>query len=250
MRQPSGDEARSFLADANFVWYQRFDLAPGVSTPGHSLTVELLPMLDLPDTLSGWRVLDVGTTNGGVAFALEARGAEVVAVDIVPPEHFGFAAIAKFLDSRATYLRASVYELPEKLEGEFDLVVLSGVLYHLRHPLLALDQIRRLCRGQLLIETAVCDYELPPTVQGPYARFYRRDELAGDGSNWFAPTTACFLDWLGSAGFDVSWSLSAPEGAPTRATAVARRSDGLPEYRRIGYEWPVVGVVLDADPIA
>ena len=250
MRKPNADEARRFLSDANFVWYQQFDLAPGVATPGRSQTVKLLDSLDLPDDLSGWRALDVGTTNGGIAFALEARGASVVAVDIEEPDHYGFSAIADLLQSGADYLRASVYELPERLDGEFDLVVLSGVLYHLRHPLLALDQIRRLCRGQLLLETAVCDSELPPDVRGPYARFYRRDELAGDGSNWFAPTIACLLDWVRSAGFDVEWWAATPDGAPTRVSAVARRTEGPPEHQMVGYEWPVVGVRVQPGAVA
>ena len=102
-----------------------------------------------------------GTSNGGAAFELERRGAErVVAVDIYPESWFGFDAVKKLLGSRVQYVEASVYELGALLRQEFDIVLFWGVLYHLRHPLLALDNIRALLRGTAFLETAVCDAEL------------------------------------------------------------------------------------------
>ncbi len=44
----------------------------------------------------------------------------------------------------------SVYEVPS-LSERFDVVMFMGVLYHLRHPLLALDLIRQHVAGDLVV---------------------------------------------------------------------------------------------------
>ena len=73
-------------------------------------------------------MIDVGTSNGATCFELERRGAtRVVAVDIYPPEWFGFDVLAKFFGSRAAFLQSSVYEPPARLKGEtFDLLYPSS----------------------------------------------------------------------------------------------------------------------------
>lgn len=50
----------------------------------------LLESSGLRSEMEGRTVLDIGT-NGGMAFMAEQAGASrVVAVDLMPPEHFGF----------------------------------------------------------------------------------------------------------------------------------------------------------------
>ena len=98
------------------------------------------------------------------------------------------------------FRRLSVYELSRTLDEQFDYVIFWGVLYHLRHPLLALDNVRAVTAGTAYIETAVCDGDLPGATESAIARFYRRDELGGDSSNWFAPNVRALLDWCSSCG--------------------------------------------------
>jgi tRNA (mo5U34)-methyltransferase len=242
MRQPTRDEATRHAQRNDIVWFQRFELTPGVFTEGPSSIEFLDRMAGFPQHLEGKSVLDIGTCNGAVAFELERRGAaRVVAVDIVDPDLYGFTATKELLGSNAEFLQASVYELPGLLDGErFDVVCLLGVLYHLRHPLLALDIVRELAREEVFIETAVCDAEFPKLVKHSVARFYRLDELRrGDGTNWFAPTTACLTDWCRSAGLEVERLRSWPDDAPTRAMVSARVTEGAPEYLRISYERPL-----------
>src|ERR1700677_2110259 len=134
----SPQAASDFIREAGFYWHQRFELAPGVYTPGANDIGFLLAQADLPENIAGATVLDIGATNGGVAFELERRGAErVVAVDIYSADRFGFDQLKALLNSNVEYLCASVYELPAKLDEQFDIVAFCGVLYHLRHPLLA-----------------------------------------------------------------------------------------------------------------
>ncbi len=142
------EKARALLSDDAIVWYQRFELAPGLTTPGVADTLDLMRRAAFPEDLTGSSVLDVGTCNGFVAFEAERRGAShVVAADIYPPDHFGFAVLADFFGSQVRYVQATVYELPTLLQTRFDVVAFFGVLYHLRHPLLGLDAVRRLAQA-------------------------------------------------------------------------------------------------------
>lgn len=238
--QPSPEEAQRFLDESSFVWHQRFQLVPGVYTPGPNDMEWIFRVAGVPLDLSGKTAIDIGTSNGGVAFELERRGAErVVAVDIVPPSWFGFDAIKEFLASDAEFVQASVYELPALLREEFDVLVFWGVLYHLRHPLLALDAIRALLRGVGFLETAVCDGDVGELGSLPLARFYRRDELYNDATNWFAPTVSAFADWCRSSGLDPEVLGAWPKKAPQRTMLKVARSEGEPEYRALSYERPL-----------
>ena len=166
--------ARRLIDDSEFVWHQQFHLSENVLTPGAANIEWLIQRVGLPLSLEGRTFLDVGTTNGGAAFIAEARGADrVVAVDIYDPDNFGFDTLRDAVGSRAEFVKGTIYELPQVLNEQFDEVFFLGVLYHLRHPLLALDSLRRLTRGNLYVETAVSG---SPTDE-PSARFFRRDEL-------------------------------------------------------------------------
>jgi tRNA (mo5U34)-methyltransferase len=231
------DEAKTFIADSNFIWHQTFHLSENVLAPGSNDIEWILDRVGVPPRLDGATVIDIGTTNGGAAFLAERRGAErVVAVDIYGPDRFGFDRLKNALDSRVEFIQGTIYELPEILKNEkFDEVLFLGVLYHLRHPLLALDCLRRLTRRNLYVETAVWD--TPSDL--PMAQFFRRDELAGDSSNWFVPNRPCLVDWVESSGFVVDWAGS---GLPSRACVSARPTAERPEYLDLSYEQPLTVV--------
>lgn len=231
--------ARDFIETSRFVWHQRFELAPGVYTPGVNNIEWLLSLSPLPESMTGMSVLDVGTTNGAMIFECERRGAErLVAVDILDSDHFGFAALAELLGSKAQFVQTSVYELAEVLAETFDLVIFWGVLYHLRHPLLGLDSLRRVCRDRVLLESAVCDSVFPNA--GPLAQFHRFDDLGADPTNWWSPSIQTLEAWVGSAGFTVQRTIPVPHAsAPTRAMLELEVTPDEAEYLRISYERPL-----------
>ena len=75
-------------------WFHVMELAPGVMTPGEDSNREKLPLLDglgLPENCTGLRCLDIGCSDGFFSFELEKRGAEVVAMEFVPPTQTGFS---------------------------------------------------------------------------------------------------------------------------------------------------------------
>jgi tRNA (mo5U34)-methyltransferase len=102
------------------------------------------------------------------------------------------------------------------IREEFDLVVFLGVLYHLKNPLQVLEEVGRICRDAILVESEViaddprnCVYlrHGPPddlrvtACQKGLMKFIERDELHGDGTNWWVPDTECVLGMLRTAGF-------------------------------------------------
>ena len=239
---PSGEAARSFIDASSFVWHQRFELVPGVETPGTHGLDYLFEIGGVPIDLRGKSVLDIGTSNGGAAFMMERRGAErVVATDIYPPDWFGFDRLRDFLGSKVEYVQGTVYDLSRLVDaGSFDYVLFWGVLYHLRHPLLALDEVRSvMAPGAFVdVETALLHDE-GSDDGAALARFYRTDELAEDPTNWFVPNRLCLEHWCTSDGLEPDRVETWGQGPGRRALVVARRTEGEPEFARISYEVPL-----------
>lgn len=188
-------------------------------TPGPNDLSHLFSVSGISDDLHGAHVLDIGASNGGTSFECERRGAErIVSVDAAPSGDCGLTHTRDFLGSKVEYVNANVYELPSIVNGQFDLVIFWGVLYHLRHPLMAVDNIWRVCRGYASIETAVFDDGGAPSM-----RFYPRDELNGDGSNWFVPNIAALCGMFDASGFSSEIRSVWPESAPERCMMHAKR---------------------------
>lgn len=198
-------------------WHHVLHFDHGVSTPGAYDPRDLLARLELPD-LRGKRVLDVGTRDGFFAFEAERRGAEVLAVDHSDLDLTGFAVARELQGLRAEYRQANVYELDPREIGQFDVVLCLGLLYHLRHPLLALDRLRELCRELLLVESLACDAafhvgyhetrplaELAPGLHElPLAQFLPVGRFHGDATNKWVPNVAGLRALVEDAAFAVT----------------------------------------------
>lgn len=207
------DEIRELVAGVR-QWHHRMHFPHGISSPGAYNPGDLFRRLGLTD-LRGKRVLDIGTRDGFFAFECEKLGAQVVAIDSVAVERTGFAAARKILGSTVDYQVANVYDMTPERFGEFDVVLFLGVLYHLRHPLLALDRLRALCRGMIFVETWTCDaglmlgfehakpiVELAPELAGiPFAQFLPRGRFHPDWTNKWVPNIACLQALLEDAQF-------------------------------------------------
>src|SRR5262249_30108511 len=140
------DEARELMATVQ--WYHRFELRPGLWTPGASEmpSAAMLDALGVPADLTGRRAIDVGAWDGPLTLELERRRAEAYALDIPDPTRVGLAVARRMLGSQAPHYRASVYELDQLGLGPFDHVVFKGVYYHLKYPVLAFEKIARALR--------------------------------------------------------------------------------------------------------
>ncbi|HXE76452.1 MAG TPA: methyltransferase domain-containing protein [Candidatus Xenobia bacterium] len=200
-------------------WWHSIDLGDGRITPGVHPLEELrrnYARLRLPDDLRGKRLLDIGCWDGFYSFEAERRGAEVVAVDCWQPKNFFVAHRA--LRSRVQFHEMSVYEVSKQRLGTFDYVLFLAVLYHLRHPLLALERVCEVTRDVAVIESHVIDNLFP--FPEPVMQFYEFDELGGQFDNWWGPNSDCARRMARAAGF--AWT-EILDQEPTRVVFKAGR---------------------------
>lgn len=214
-------EAQRLIA-AHPHWYHRIEVAPGVVTPGVNDSQMILDALQLPESLEGMRVLDIGARDGFFSFECERRGAaEVVAIDYLTPEETGFPIAKELVGSQVEMRQANVYDLNPEEFGTFDLILFLGVLYHLRDPMLALDRIADVATGKLILETQAIDdavlvgpgefkrlADISPELESiPLMQFYPGDALNDDPTNVWAPNQAALRAMLEESGFAVDREL-------------------------------------------
>jgi tRNA (mo5U34)-methyltransferase len=205
-------------------WFHNLHLPDGTQTaPGHFLGD--FPSFKwkkvsraVPEDLSGWRVLDIGCNAGFYSIEMARRGAEVTAFDIEPlyldqarwaARHFG-------VEDRISFSLGQVYDLVNETRT-FDLVWFTGVFYHLRYPVLALDLVRSVTGRRMMFQTLTMpgtsvahvpdDLHIDDREQmldeGWPRMGYIEKKLANDESNWWAPNHACVEALLRTAGFSV-----------------------------------------------
>ncbi len=176
LRLPSGELIEGILPEEHLKWR--------------------IAQFPIPEDLTGMRVLDIGAWDGWFTFEMERRGAEVVAIDLVDDTNFRKAR--ELMGSRAEYYVEDITFLTPEKYGYFDIVLFFGVLYHLKHPLLALERVCELSRNLVCVESYVSD----EVLDGPVVmEFYESDELAGQFDNWCGPSLSCLMAFCRTAGF-------------------------------------------------
>lgn len=179
-------------------WWHSFELPDGSVLEGVCSLDGLkrrLAQFPIPYDLSGKRVLDIGAWDGFFSFEMEKRGAEVVAIDCWDNERFRL--MRSMLNSRVDYRIYDMYELTPATVGKFDIVIFFGVLYHLKHPLLALERICALTKELACVDTFVSHDDSPI----PRMEFYENAELGGQTDNWVGPNVPCLMAFCRTAGF-------------------------------------------------
>lgn len=172
----------------------------------------------LPASLAGKSVLDVGCNAGFYAIEMKRRGAaRVVGVDSDDRYLAQARFAAEVAGTEIEFHKMSVYELPS-LRERFDLVLFMGVLYHLRHPLLALDILHEHVVGDTLVFQSMLrgtaetrpvarDYEFWEDdhfdTPGYPLMYFVEHKYAHDPTNWWIPNRACAEAMLRSAGFEI-----------------------------------------------
>jgi tRNA (mo5U34)-methyltransferase len=211
-------------------WFHSIELAPGLVTRGLDDTRARVDILRLPD-LRGKTVLDVGAWDGFFSFEAERRGAaRVVATDSFAwsgatwGRKDGFELARRALGSRVEDVEIDVLDLSPETVGRFDVVLFPGVLYHMKHPLLALERVASVTGETLVLETAVdCTW-----TRRPAAAFYPHHGLGWDPTNWWGPNPEAVAAMLRVAGFE-SVELVTPDSWAYRLARSARRT---PRYVR------------------
>ncbi len=144
-----------------------------------------LDQFHIPTDLTGKRLLDIGAWDGWFSFEMERRGAQVLAVDST--KNTRLLEAKRLLGSKISYHIADICRLTHKHVGTFDVVLFLGVLYHVKHPILALENVCGMTRDMACIESFVSDPD--PSVL-PVMEFYETTELRGQLDNWVGPNAA------------------------------------------------------------
>jgi tRNA (mo5U34)-methyltransferase len=182
-------------------FYHTIELPNGEVLPG-LLSVERLrnrlTQFDIPADLRGKRVLDIGAWDGFYTFEMERRGAQVVALDLFRNEKFLLAR--DLVKSKAEYVVGDICRLSSKDLGRFDIVLFFGVLYHVKHPVMALENVCSMTIDTAYVESYVIDDPADLSAV-PVMEFYEKTELRGQFDNWVGPNVPCLMGMARTAGF-------------------------------------------------
>ena len=223
-------------------WFHRIDLGNDLFTKTESVmgepidhpreTWEVVRQC-LPADLSGKSVLDVGCNGGFYCVEAKRRGARrVLGVDGQRQHVRQALFVRKVLGLDLEFRRFSVYDLSPENLGRFDITLALGLVYHLKHLVLALERLYAVTNELLIVETAIIPPEQTPESfvqplgeirQMLHPIFYAENpsEAKEQVFNWFLPSPLALEALLKNVGFDEVTLFSVVRD---RAVLVCRKS--------------------------
>jgi hypothetical protein len=225
------ERARLFAAEPASVDPHEVDFYHAINVPGFGeftgawdLRSELRPYLGRVDYQDA-SVLDLGTSDGFLAFEMEKRGATVVTVDLPcgmlpdlfplsPPPHtdprdrvlarLGTRRRAFWLCHRALASHVRLHEghvarLDGRLAG-FDVALMGNVLQHLRDPVGVLLDLAS--RAETLVVTEA-DWLNGTHDDAPLMELFTAHLAKGNPGSWFMLSPRLVEDLLSLAGFSI-----------------------------------------------
>lgn len=186
-------------------WFHSFDFGAGVAAHGAATLAALskrTASLDLSG-LAGKTFLDIASWDGFYAFEAKRRGAaRVLATDKFCwggpgwGTKEGFLLVRNILGSQVEDMDVEVSELSPATVGMWDVVLFSGIFYHMRDPISALEAAASVTKERLIVETHVYNNHLPvPLMQ------YVPRKAKNETSNYWRPNVAMIEHLLGEMGF-------------------------------------------------
>jgi tRNA (mo5U34)-methyltransferase len=205
-------------------WFHNIDLGGVQTAPNHFLSdypgVKWRQFQHaIPKDMRGLTVLDIGCNGGYYAIEMKRRGADkVIGIDSDDRYLDQARFAAEVTGQEIEFRNLSVYDVAT-LGQRFDIVLFMGVLYHLRHPLLALDLIHEhvakdilvfqsMQRGSADVDPIAVDYDFSAKDHfdrpGYPKMHFIEHEYSHDWTNWWVPNRACVEAMLRSAGFAIT----------------------------------------------
>ena len=208
----------------NIKWFHSIKLSENIITPGlanYEKSVKLSEIV-FSKGVNNKSLLDIGTWDGFFSFEAEKNGAQVLSTD-----HYcwnegpgwgtkaGFDFCHKILKSKIKSQSIDVPSLSPKTVGRFDVVLLLGVLYHLRDPYTVLEQIYDIAREYVVIETVITEVN----SEKPIMEFFKSGDGKGN-DNYFAVNIKYLEKALKHVGFkELNFTINNPY--PNRCTVHA-----------------------------
>ncbi|MEE3078039.1 MAG: tRNA 5-methoxyuridine(34)/uridine 5-oxyacetic acid(34) synthase CmoB, partial [Bdellovibrionota bacterium] len=150
----------------------------------------------LPD-LSGKTILDIGANNGYYMFQMAKQNPRLVlGIDPVLHCKAQFEFINHFVEEdNLKFELLGVDDVP-LFRSLFDVIFSMGILYHHRHPIAQLIDIREALKseGTAIIETIGIPGEESICL-------FPEDKYSKMRNVWFLPTLSCLKNWVLRAGF-------------------------------------------------
>lgn len=188
-------------------WFHSLDLGHGLKTKGPATADALrdrLEYLHFPFDLTGLSFLDIASWDGYYAFEAEARGAaRVLATDKFCwggpgwGKQGGFLLAREILQSKVEDKVIEADELSPDTVGMFDVVLFSGIFYHLRDPIKSMAAAASVTSKMMMVETHVSFEEVTRPVMGYLPRQPRNET-----SNYWRPNPLMIRTLLKEMGFN------------------------------------------------
>ncbi len=159
--------------------------------------------------LAGANVADIGGADGDLGFFLETMGAKVDLVDFPLTNWNGLRGARRLKELLGSNVAIheidldSQFRLPRR---QYDLVVFLGILYHLKNPFYALEQLAGVSR-QMLLSTRVIRFTgaTGQEVSGvPVAYLVAPDECNNDATNFWLFSETGLHQIVSRAGWEVT----------------------------------------------
>jgi tRNA (mo5U34)-methyltransferase len=203
-------------------WFHQIDLGHGIKTKSRPVGTEpvdhpwgtwQIVRRCLPQDLAGKSVLDVGCNAGFYTVqAKQMNAGHVLGVDSQRLHIRQARFVSRVLGLDIEYRRMSVYDLSPAGTGKFDITLALGLIYHCKHPLLALQKLFQVTREQLILESAVLAPAHPfesfqEELGGLDCRFHALAYVENDPAckeavyNWFVPSVDCLAAMMKDVGF-------------------------------------------------
>lgn len=190
-------------AKCSWGYYQRIVIqdAAGkrLETPGAHECLGVIRALDrhgFPSSLAGKSVLDIGCNAGFYSTIAKLRGATTVVGLDQQPHYIAQALLIREILGTDIDLRVADGHSLELPDGAFDVIINTGIIYHLQNPMDFLAKMARITREFMYLETEA----LTEPKLTEYAWFIEK-EYGQDLSNWWIYGPKCVERMTRAAGF-------------------------------------------------
>jgi tRNA (mo5U34)-methyltransferase len=204
--QSEADRASLAQQIDQLPWHHQIDFGNGLLSRGNTPIDHLKTTAEIyfRGIVSGRSVLDIGCWDGFNSFEAHRLGA----TRVLAADHFAwsekcwgdrgsFDLARRHLAPAVEVMDIDLPDMTPERVGTFDIVLFAGVFYHLRNPFLTVEQIARLSREWVIVET----HMNAENEKRPAMIFYPTNELANDPTNWWGPNRPCVEAMLKDVGF-------------------------------------------------